>query len=115
MSPTQAEAARQRARDEYWQDPEAARARIREAGQRFYRRHPERVLADTRAQQLKKQRRTPSWADLVAIRAFYEACPPGHEVDHIYPLNGKLVSGLHVLENLQYLPWRENRSKGNRS
>lgn len=57
---------------------------------------------------------TPPWADLVAITKFYAACPPGHEVDHVIPLNGKLVSGLHVMENLQYLKVRDNRTKSNR-
>lgn len=66
----------------------------------------------TRCRGLKKA--TPKWADLTAIAAFYAARPPGHEVDHIIPLRGKHVCGLHVLENLQYLPVRENRSKFNR-
>lgn len=61
----------------------------------------------------KKKQRTPSWADLEAIGAFYNDCPPGYEVDHVIPLNGKNVSGLHVLNNLQYLTRSENASKGN--
>jgi hypothetical protein len=62
----------------------------------------------------KKKQRTPSWANLAEIEDFYNACPPGYEVDHIVPLNGKNVSGLHVLNNLQYLTRSANASKGNR-
>ena len=48
------------------------------------------------------------------IREFYDNCPEGYHVDHIVPLNGVAARGLHILENLQYLPASENISKGNR-
>lgn len=57
---------------------------------------------------------TPLWANKRAIRYFYVNCPEGYHVDHIIPLRGKFVSGLHVLENLQYLPAQINLQKGNR-
>ena len=60
------------------------------------------------------KRATPPWADVKAIEGFYANAPKGKEVDHIYPLLGKNVSGLHVLKNLQYLTPLENSIKGNR-
>jgi hypothetical protein len=65
--------------------------------------------------------RTPSWADLKAIRAIYaqaqaltRATGIPHHVDHEIPLQGKLVSGLHVHNNLQILTGSENSKKHNR-
>ena len=65
-------------------------------------------------------RRTPPWADQAAIRAVYAAAVQmklqtgvEHHVDHVIPLQGALVSGLHVANNLQVLPWRENLKKRN--
>jgi len=50
------------------------------------------------------------------VQGMYQFCQifKGFEVDHIIPLNGKQVSGLHVLPNLQVLPISQNRSKGNK-
>jgi len=58
--------------------------------------------------------RSPKWANQKAILEFYQNCPPGYEVDHIVPLQGEKASGLHVIDNLQYLTRTENRSKGNK-
>lgn len=71
---------------------------------RFYR-------AKRRAAVLKA---TPAWANLQKIKQFYLNCPKGLQVDHIVPLQGKTVSGLHVENNLQYLTPRENQEKGNK-
>ena len=71
-----------------------------------------------------KSQRTPAWltdADRQWMEDIYtvskevsEVTEEPHHVDHIMPLRGKLVSGLHVPWNLQILPAQENMSKGNR-
>lgn len=58
--------------------------------------------------------RTPAWANLEAIERIYKDCPNGMHVDHIVPLNGKMVCGLHVDNNLQYLTPLANMQKLNK-
>lgn len=69
----------------------------------------------------KKLKATPIWANAIAIRGYYDtAVAMGmllgewYHVDHIVPLQGKTVCGLHVEHNLQILPASINAAKGNR-
>ena len=71
-----------------------------------------------------KNNRTPSWLgteELWMIEQAYELAALRTKlfgfvwhVDHIIPLQGKLVSGLHTPYNLQVIPGRDNMSKSNR-
>lgn len=71
-----------------------------------------------------KRHRTPKWLSkeqLKQIERFYVEAKEitnktgiQHEVDHITPLQGKTVSGLHVPWNLRVISAQENQRKGNR-
>lgn len=70
--------------------------------------------ANKKMRKLKRNNRVPKWANIKAIEIIYRECPIGHDVDHIVPLNGKNVCGLHVEYNLQYLTKEDNNIKSNK-
>ena len=96
------------------------RAKIREADKKWRKANPEKQKAsqhfcDMRRRFIKFQARmilNPE--ERKEIIQFYKKCPKGYHVDHIIPLRGKLVSGLHVETNLQILTASANSAKGNR-
>lgn len=111
-----------RAKTDKWKkaNPERAAAVSRKTRQKC----KARILANKAKYRANKRNRTPIWVDkdhLWLIKEVYELAVLrtklfGFEwhVDHIVPLNGKLVSGLHVLENLQVIPGKENLLKNNK-
>ena len=80
----------------------------------WYERNKAKQKEKAMFEKAEKLQRMPPWTDKQAIAEIYANRPEGHHVDHIVPLRGKNVSGLHVPWNLQYLPAKENMSKGNR-
>lgn len=89
--------------------------RFKQYDQTKYQRHYAKIVQRVRLRELSLQQRTPTWANREAIDAIYaEAQRMNMTVDHIVPLRGKTVSGLHVENNLQLLTREENARKGNR-
>ena len=89
------------------------RERMLEAARKWRRNNKAYDAFRARTYRARKQQQLPAWADLTKIKEIYLNCPEGYHVDHIVPLKGKIVSGLHVEYNLQYLPARENLAKRN--
>jgi len=83
-----------------------------------------KVNALSRKREISKLKRVPSWLskkELALISGLYTKCKKMsedtkilHHVDHIIPLQGKLVSGLHVYSNLQIITASENSKKSNK-
>lgn len=99
------------------ESPEKRTARLEQAKikSRLWRaNNPRHRNALSTAHKKVVKQRTPVWADRQKIVEFYKNCPKGYQVDHIVPLRGTIVSGLHIAENLQYLTAKENRNKSNR-
>ena len=83
--------------------------------------NPDKCRAIAAKRRAAKLQRTPAWVDFEAIEAIYtearrlEALDGiTRHVDHHFPLQGALVSGLHIASNLQILTAEENLSKSNK-
>lgn len=83
--------------------------------------NPHKEAARTAKRRAIKQRATPLWADLSMVDGIYLAAKTQsivagvpYEVDHIVPLRGRNVCGLHWEGNLQILTATENMKKGNK-
>lgn len=100
-------------------NPQKTRAAI----SNWQKNNPEKHCANQAKRRSTKIKRTPNWLTkehFQEINFFYDLAKEltkntkiEHHVDHIIPLNGKTVSGLHVPWNLQVLTKEQNLRKGN--
>jgi hypothetical protein len=90
----------------------------------YQKRNKGKVNAITRKYQASKMNRTPKWLDkdeLERIKCYYKIAAmfkketgKDWHVDHIIPLQGELVSGLHVYSNLRVIEGHKNIVKSNK-
>jgi hypothetical protein len=99
----------------------ANRAALREKGKIYAKSNPDKTAASVRRRQAAQIMACPAWADHKKIREIYKAAVRltsltgiKHVVDHLYPLRGRTVCGLHVHENLRAITESENLLKANK-
>lgn len=91
--------------------------------QRYSEKHKDDILCKNAERRQRAKQATPTWDKEFTNFVFSEAraLTKSREqitgfkwhIDHIIPLKGKLVSGLHVWNNLQVIPAKQNLSKCN--
>lgn len=86
----------------------------KQAHKRSYEKNYFKILERNHHYKGERSLRVPKWSQTEQIVEFYSKCPEGCHVDHEIPLKGDLVSGLHVIQNLQYLSAEDNIKKGNK-
>ena len=105
-----------------WQEQNPDQVKI--TSQNYRKNNKGKINANTAKYAASKLQRTPKWlADIhfQQIGIFYDSADRltkelgiKFEVDHVIPLQGDNVSGLHVPWNLQVITAKENHVKGNR-
>lgn len=88
----------------------------KEISERYANKTKKQKNARTASYRARKRNAQPYWLtqdQLKEIKNFYINRPNGYHVDHIVPIGGENVCGLHVPWNFQYLPEYQNESKGN--
>jgi hypothetical protein len=84
----------------------------------YYLENKGKFKANSKLRKHLKLLATPMWARSGKIRKkieeIYINCPEGFHVDHIVPIKNKMICGLHVPWNLQYLSAEENLRKSNK-
>ena len=95
------------------------RAKNRKYAREYARENPEKIKANNAKRRASTLQRTPKWASQEDTKRVYawallaeRATGIPHEVDHIIPLRGKNVSGLHVHNNLNPLMYWDHWGKG---
>ena len=95
--------------------------RNRERQREWRQANPDRLAELSAGRRAWRLKATPAWADREVIAFFYsvareetERTGEQHHVDHIVPLRGKNVCGLHVEANLQILTASQNLRKNNK-
>ena len=87
----------------------------------YYLSNKHLYMAKSAKRRARKFHATPAWADFQAIAEIYKLAKQiemetgvKQHVDHIVPLQGRNVCGLHVANNLQVISETENLSKANK-
>jgi hypothetical protein len=87
--------------------------RVRKSKKQWIVNNPDKVQASKIKKQTNRNLRVVAWTDWPEVNKFIRSRPKGMAIDHYIPLQGKLVAGLHVSWNLQYLTPLENAKKFN--